>query len=510
MLRVSRVAAPPLLAVSGVGSGAARTYAQLTRSSSGEKHTRWVPKTETTIAEVFENLTAEGPPLPPRFADLKREMCVDKDAMLHAWRGVLKELEGATEEIALRGNEMVMQVPYEDIQRGLSEEQLRTLKKTGVIIVKSGVPKEEALGWLQSIKDYVAANPGKVKGAPRDKIVFYELYNSKAQIAARTHPALITTQKYLLSLWHTSLPDTPVSVRTPLSYFDRLRIRGPGPSGVTLAPHIDGGGIERWEDPAYRSVWKRILEGGDAWRQYDPFDISPRLDANEEMYKSPNPGCSILRPWQGWTAMSHTGPGEGTLRVLPMLPLATAYVILRPFFSLRPELAGGFNDAADIPLDADAWVLDLDSSAFPGSTPGKTQAITPVTHPHLRIDKTIVSLPRVEPGDQVYWHTDVIHAVETEHNGTEDSSVLYIPAVPLTERNAAYVRDQRDNFLRGLPSPDFPGGEGESQFVGRAGVGDITSADGRSLLGFEPFEYSSYVNEGERKVVASANEILGF
>lgn len=31
-------------------------------------------------------------------------------------------------------------------------------------------------------------------------------------------------------------------------------------------------------------------------------------------------------------------------------------------------------------------------------------------------------------------HTDVVHAVESEHNGKADSSVLYIPAVPLTER----------------------------------------------------------------------------
>ena len=37
---------------------------------------------------------------------------------------------------------MVMRVPFEDVQRGLSEEQLKTLKKTGVLIVKGGVPKE--------------------------------------------------------------------------------------------------------------------------------------------------------------------------------------------------------------------------------------------------------------------------------------------------------------------------------------------------------------------------------
>ena len=83
------------------------------------------------------------------------------------------------------------------------------------------------------------------------------------------------------------MPDTPVSVRTPLSYFDRFRIRAPGPSVFTLGPHIDGGSIERWEDPAFRSVWRRILEGGESWREHDPFDISPRLDANQDLYNAP-------------------------------------------------------------------------------------------------------------------------------------------------------------------------------------------------------------------------------
>ncbi len=37
---------------------------------------------------------------------------------------------------------MILQVPYQDIERRLSEEQLKVLKKTGVFIVKGGVPKE--------------------------------------------------------------------------------------------------------------------------------------------------------------------------------------------------------------------------------------------------------------------------------------------------------------------------------------------------------------------------------
>ena len=57
---------------------------------------------------------------------------------------------------------------------------------------------------------------------------------------------------------------------------------------------------------------------------------------------------------------------------------------------------------------------------------------------------------------------------------------------------------------------DFPGGEGESRFVGRGTVDDITHTDGRRMLGFEPFKYASFVNEGERKAITAANEILGF
>lgn len=41
---------------------------------------------------------------------------------------------------------MILCVPYEDIQRGLSEDQLRVLKKTGVIIIRGGVPKEVTHG----------------------------------------------------------------------------------------------------------------------------------------------------------------------------------------------------------------------------------------------------------------------------------------------------------------------------------------------------------------------------
>ena len=53
----------------------------------------------------------------------------------------------------------------------------------------------------------------------------------------------------------------------------------------------------------------------------------------------------------------------------------------------------------------------------------------------------MVANPRVKSYiDMVAGHTDVVHAVEGEHNGAGDSSVLYIPAVPLTVNKYVYAR----------------------------------------------------------------------
>ena len=42
-----------------------------------------------------------------------------------------------------------------------------------------------------------------------------------------------------------------------------------------------------------------------------------------------------------------------------------------------------------------------------------------------------------------------IHAVDKMHAGKDDSSVLYIPACPLTEANAEYLVRQREAFFEG-------------------------------------------------------------
>ena len=102
MFRISK-SRPRIGGATPIRRQAIRSFAQVVQT---QKHARRATKQEGTVAEFFENLDGESPPFPARFADLKKEMCADRSAVEHAWRGVLKELEDGTEEIAQRGNEV--------------------------------------------------------------------------------------------------------------------------------------------------------------------------------------------------------------------------------------------------------------------------------------------------------------------------------------------------------------------------------------------------------------------
>ncbi|GEM10971.1 DUF1479 domain protein [Rhodotorula toruloides] len=412
-------------------------------------------KDKGSIASVFSSLGRDSfVPLEPRFGELKKALFTD--GLIESWRTVLTALEERTEEIRERGTQIVPQVDFRDLQAGLSPSLKNKIKRVGTVVVHGAVPTAEAEGWKGQIQSNIAENRSLARGFPDDNPQVWEIYNSVAQTQARTHPGLVETQKTLLGFFHMTNDSSPVSVNTPISYFDRLRIRFPGDSVFALGCHVDGGSLERWEDP-------------------------------------------------GWTALSRTAPGEGTLQVFPDVNLATSYLILRPFFRERRGREGklGFDD----------WEVDLDSSTFPGSVKGKAQELSHQTHPHLRLTETMVSVPQVVPGSQVYWHCDVIHAVESRHGGKNDSSVLYIPAAPLTQQNATYLAAQRARFEAGKPAPDFPGGAGESQFVGRAWEGDVHAGSGKAglrALGYAPFVPLEGETEGGKRVINEANRILGF
>jgi hypothetical protein len=70
------------------------------------------------------------------------------------------------------------------------------------------------------------------------------------------------------------------------------------------------------------------------------------------------------------------------------------------------------------------------------------------------------------------------------------------------ERNAEYVKRQRDHFKKGRTPPDFPPNDSEVGFVDRGTEEDLTAL-GRRMLGLDP-------NIAEGQAAAKCNRILGF
>ena len=103
-----------------------------------------------------------------------------------------------------------------------------------------------------------------------------------------------------------------------------------------------------------------------------------------------------------------------------------------------------------------------------------------------------------------------IHAVDKTHKGVSDSSVLYIPVCPVTEHNARYLLRQRSAFIQGTPGPDFPGGKGESEHIGRPTQDGIPSIEGLQAMGLEKLPLGINAREGVKRAVTNANAILGF
>eukprot|EP00913_Durusdinium_trenchii_P001765 g1635.t1 len=141
--------------------------------------------------------------------------------------------------------------------------------------------------------------------------------------------------------------------------------------------------------------------------------------------------CSIFRSFQGWLSLSHAGEARGALLLAPILREATAYLLLRPFMEdqTRECLADLFPEFHQLLIDC------------------------------------LVPIPDVQPGDTVWWHCDLIHAVEGE-------------------KNAAYVKEQAKALQQGHTPPDFPSNQCEVDCNGRGTEEDL-SDEGRKAMAFE-------------------------
>ncbi|KAM6489160.1 Protein of unknown function (DUF1479) domain containing protein [Amanita muscaria] len=420
--------------------------------------------------------------LPPRFVELKREIAASypdfEQRVTKAWKEIVEQLNETTVAIIKEGPNYIPQVKFIDLAN-LGADEVKKIKERGTVVIRDVVNDEEAVLWKKQLVEFINANPN-VEGMPADNKQFFQLYWTKPQVQARSNPNLLGATAWLNSLYHANSGKKidGVDLSTPLTYADRFRIRHPGTSWGHHPPHVDGGSTERWEEPTFRKCFHDILSG--EWRNHDPYELEGRLSARTSLYGRPNQS-TVFRTFQGWLALSETAPTQGTLKVFPDVGLANAYIILRPFF--RPLVP--VNDPRI--FDAKNWQYDISSPEFPGISPrdgGFTGPMpTPELHPHLRLEQTMTSVPKVYPGDAVFWHCDVVHSVEREHTGDEDSAVMYIPAVPLTPMNKAYVEKQKERFLAANRPPDFPQGFSEANFVGVATVEDIVSSIGRQAMG---------------------------
>lgn len=405
--------------------------------------------------------------LPAAIRAAKRTLRADLPGYATAFR----ELEGdiarqvdAIRRAHARGDDVIPVLPFARIANGTVDPlAIDALRARGACVIRGVFDAQRARDWNDEIGAYLDSNrlTDRLHARAEDRYFgnlasgmpqIYGVYWSKPQVAARQSPALTQVRVFLNRLWrHADGARAHFDPEQVPAYADRIRRRPPGSTSLGLSPHVDGGSVERWLGANFRRVYRHVLAGN--WRAYDSFDAAFRPDVEE----IPSPAvCSMFRTFQGWTALTPQGPGDGTLQLVPVAN-AMAYVVLR---ALQDDVA-----------DDDLC----------GARPGRALSILPEWHAPL-LD-ALVPIPHMEPGDAVFWHGDVVHAVEDAHRGSGDSNVMYIAAAPGCAKNDAYLRRQLPAFLRGESPPDFPADHFEVGFDGRGGEGDLTPL-GRAQMGF--------------------------
>lgn len=363
------------------------------------------------------------------------------------------------------------------------------VKERGCVILRNVVSQEQATKWEQELIDYTDKH--RQSCTPK----FWSLYWTPPQVQIRSHPRVMEAMNCISQLWSVTDTSIPIDLSSQVVYPDRFRIRLPSKEAEYVLPaHLDSGSTERWEDEAYRSNYAAIFEG--KWQEWDGWVADKRIDASSDLYHT-GVSCSCWRSMQAWVSLSHCNTGEGTLRLLPSLKASVAYLMLRPLFEKE--------------------TFDDTQPTFPGATPGATQ-VKPSSelHPHLLMEKSIVGIPPVRPGDYAFWHCDLIHEVDKFHPGTRPSTAVYHPCVPLTPYNIDNLVHIRDSFnARAVPrdfssQPSFDGHENEHDDHG-ARRENVLSDEGLRALGLKAFEVEEEgLTEGQRKVRQLANVALGF
>uniref|UniRef100_A0A093VJ09 Uncharacterized protein YbiU n=3 Tax=Talaromyces marneffei TaxID=37727 RepID=A0A093VJ09_TALMA len=440
------------------------------------------------------------PRLDQRFVEIKKSLVKpeNKQKVIQSYAQICKTLKDEIDFIQKMGPKMVPEIDFNDVL--LNDGKLLAdfsdlVRERGCVVLRNVVPEEQARAWEQELLEYTRKHRN-VGGYPHDNPQNWSLWWTRPQVQMRSNPRVLKAMKAVSGLWHINDKSLPLDFDSQVVYPDRFRIRYPSKDAeYTLPPHLDSGAIERWEDEENRASYEDIFTGN--WQDWDAWTVDHRIGAKSDLYGI-EAACSCWRSLQGWLSLSHTSTGEGTLRLLPSLKLSVAYMMLRPLFH-------------------DGEVFDDSQPTFPGARPGNTQFFpTKDFHPHLDLERSIVGIPPVKPGDYVFWHCDLVHEVDRFHPGKFNSSVSYNACNPLTPYNIHSLVGVRDAFRRAAPPKDFAlyeyANEEENQHEDHGAKEDnVLTDDGRRTLGLLKFdENEEGLTEGQRKVRKLANEMLGF
>lgn len=495
-------------------------------------------------------------PLPSRFARIKRTLIAGHESALEAsWARLINALRAEIEHIEGLGAHLIPSIEYADIANPAQTARFgRDLRRYGVGVVRRAVPKTDADDMVSGTMRYLETRrTGNLKLLQQDPTCF-DFFWTPAQVRARAHPSVLNAQRFMMGLWESG-PDDRLATRLPVTYVDRIRIHGPGedrPNGnvssqeppvsaddwvlslqssAGIIAQVDNGSLERWEPDGYgrTGTYNKIFQGD--WEAYDPWECASRVSSTIDLYNGYG-ACTIFRMFQGVVALSTIEPGM--IRLMPSPQLATAYYLLRPFFSPKtptPEDRSG--PEWDAYLDPSNWKLDRDpDTIIHGAVPGHAQRITEHWHPHLHLRGSMITLPTLQPGDYIFWHPDLpyhISSTKQHPSPTKISMLVYIPAAPLTQTNALYLARQRKAFQRGQPGPDFDSsgrGSNVEDSEGRPGEKDIAEVGGPAglqAMGLAPWEVAptprrrsmdvegmpgSPYSRAEAEVIKLANVIL--
>ncbi|KAI2622617.1 hypothetical protein GGS21DRAFT_541564 [Xylaria nigripes] len=492
---------------------------------------------------------AQPVPLPPRFSDLKKRLIAGHEAAIEAsWARLITALRDEIKYIHEHRTELIPSICFADIKDAAKVEPFESrLKRHGIGVIRGVVPPGVASKWVDETKAYLETQHD-VKPPPAQDPTCFDFFWTPAQVLSRAHPNMLRAQRFAMSLWNRN-GHGGLATRFPITYADRIRIESTTNgivtvNGVAAAPapaspedgliaaaatsnasiaQVDNGSLERWELDGYGhcGLYDAIFKG--EWESYNAWDPAGRVSATFDLYNGAG-ACSMMRMFQGILALTVVEPGM--ISLLPSPKLSTVYFLLRPFFTAKepaPEPSDGAEKWEKY-LDPSNWTFEKEpSSIIHGAVPGHAQRVTAAWHPHLQLDKSLVTPPTLQVGDYIVWHPDQAYQFSNAYDPTatistikpdkppadlssHTSMLVYSPAAPLTQTNALFLARQRKAFQRGHAGPDFDatgtGVGSEAAHTGRLGekeIREVGGEEGLRAMGLAPWTSDDETSAHEKK-----------